>query len=190
MKHMIRVPIRSIVGPYGAHKIVYEAADCARPLWRRYSDHALVLAEKPSQLHPSKPYDPSPETGMTVRFNLLVNVTVDKPVPNGRSRRIDPVLQAWIDSGKKAIWQSLGFEVGCKWIGDRQERNGFRLTQVDLADYEVIEFMREGKPLRLGTIAYSGTMEITESDKFKGAMLNGIGHGRAWGCGLLLCKRI
>ncbi|MCX7170401.1 MAG: type I-E CRISPR-associated protein Cas6/Cse3/CasE [Proteobacteria bacterium] len=187
---MIRVPIRSIVGPYGAHKIVYEAATCARPLWRRYSDHALVLAEEPSQIHPSKPYDPSPVTGMTVRFDLLANISVDKPVPDGRSRRIDPVLQAWIDSGKKAQWQSLGFEVGCKWIEDRQERIGFRLIQVDLADYEVMEFMRSGKPVRLGTIAYSGTMEIMESDKFKEAMLNGIGHGRAWGCGLLLCKRI
>jgi len=190
MKHMIRVPIRSIVGPYGAHKIVYEAADCPRPLWRRYSDHALVLADMPSQLHPSKPYDPSPKAGMAVRFDLLVNVTVDKPVPGSRSRRIDPVLQAWIDSGKTAKWQVLGLEVGCKWLEDRQERNGFRLIQVDLADYEVIEFMRDGKPLRLGTIAYSGTMEITEPEKFKNAMLNGIGHSRAWGCGLLLCKRI
>jgi hypothetical protein len=28
---------------------------------------------------------------------------------------------------------------------------------------------------------------VTDADQFAAAMLNGIGHGKAWGCGLLLC---
>lgn len=189
MKHLVHVPIRSLVGTYGAHKIVYEAAGCPRPLWRRYADHALVLADQAHESWPSKPYDPSPTVGIRVRFDLLANVSVDKSPKDGRRQRVDPVLQAWIDSGKKAKWQALGFDVGCHWLESRQERNGFVLEQVDVADYSTLEFLRNDKPVRIGTIAFSGQMLVQDAEKFRDAMLNGIGHSRAWGCGLLLCKR-
>jgi CRISPR system Cascade subunit CasE len=189
---LIRVPVGKLVGPYGAHKIVYEAANCKRPVWRRYADHALVVADAPSDIYPSKPYDPSPAEGMNVRFDLFANVSVDKPVQGGRSTRIDPVLQAWIDSGRKAKWQTLGFEIGIDWLSKRQAGHGFHIPEggIDLADYEALEFLRNGKLVRLGTVSFSGMLTVTDPEKFKSTMLSGIGHAKAWGCGLLLCKRI
>lgn len=190
MKFLVRVPIRSVVGTYGAHKIVYEAVDSRRPLWRRFSDHALVLADSAHASLPSKAYDPSPQGGMRVRFDLLANVSVDKASKDGGRQRIDPVLQAWIESGKKAGWQTLGFDVGSQWLEFRQEKNGFAIQKLDVADYSTLEFVRKAKPVRIGAVAFSGVLKITDAEKFRNAMTMGIGHSRAWGCGLLLCKRV
>ena len=190
MKYLVRVPIKSIVGTYGAHKIVYESVDCPRPLWRRFLDHALVLADHSHASLPSKPYDPSPQNGMRVHFDLLANVSVDKASKDGGRQRVDPILQAWIDSGKKDGWQTLGFDVGSQWLEARQGKNGFVIQKLDVANYSTLEFVRQAMPVRIGTVAFSGVLQIADAEKFRDAMTMGIGHSRAWGCGLLLCKRI
>jgi len=192
MKYLIKVPIRKLNGPYLAHKAVYEATGGGRPVWRRYADHAIVIADAPSEIHTSKEYDPSPSNGQRLRIDLLAEISKadGKPVDGGRSPRIDPVVQAWIASGKKASWRELGLEHGITWLEKRQANHGFEIKQIDTADYDTLEFVHEGKPIRLGTIAYSAIVKVTDCMKFKQAMLNGIGRGKAWGLGLLLCKRI
>lgn len=192
MKYLVKVPIHKLRGPYLAHKAVYEAIGGGRPVWRRYSDHALVIADGPSAIHPSKEYAPSPSDGQRLRIDLLAEISKadGKPAGGGRSPRVDPVVQAWIASGQKASWQELGLEHGTRWLEKRQATHGFEIEQIDTAEYSTMEFMREGKPIRLGTIAYSALVKVTDSVKFKSAMLNGLGRGKAWGLGLLLCSRI
>lgn len=190
MKYLVRVPISKLVGPYKAHQQVYAAVpDTARPLWRRYPGCAIVLADNPANNFESKQYDPSPSTGTSVRFSLMAEIAVERGEP-GKTQRVDPVLAAWLASGKLDSWTSLGFEIGRQWLLNRQATHGFRLMSTDTAQYEVIEFMREGKKIRIGTIDFTGIMEISDSEKFKKAMLNGIGHSKAWGLGLLLCNRM
>lgn len=189
MKYLVRVPISKLAGPYKAHQQVYAAVpETARPLWRRYSGYAIVLADNPSIEFEAKEYDPSPANGTSVRFSLLVEIAVERGEP-GKTQRVDPVLAAWLASGKKESWTSLGFEIGRQWLLNRQATHGFRLMSTETAQYEVMEFMREGKKIRIGTVDFTGIMEISESEKFKKAMLNGIGHSKAWGLGLLLCNR-
>jgi CRISPR system Cascade subunit CasE len=192
MKYLVKVPLHKLHGPYLAHKVVYEAVGGGRPVWRRYADHVIVMADSPSDLHPSKAYDPSPSVGQRLRIDLLTELSKadGKPLDGGRSPRIDPVLQAWIASGHKASWQELGLEHGTAWLEKRQTTHGFEIEQIDIADYATLEFIREGNPIRMGTMAYSAIVKVTDDLKFRSAMLNGIGRGKAWGLGLLLCKRI
>lgn len=192
MKYLVKVPIRKLHGPYLAHKAVYEATGGGRPVWRRYADHALVISDTPSEIHPSKEYDPTPSQGQRLRIDLLAEISKadGKPVDGGRSPRIDPVVQAWIASGQTRSWSELGLEHGVAWLEKRQDTHGFEIEQIDAADYSTLEFVREGKPIRMGTIAYSASIKVADCVKFKSAMLNGIGRGKAWGLGLLLCKRI
>ena len=108
MKHLIRVPLPKLAGAYGAHERVYAANDGGRPVWRRFSDHAIVLADKPSTEFPCKEYDPSPKKGMSVLATLLFNIAVERGEP-GKTKRIDPVLTEWIARGKKGGWrESVG----------------------------------------------------------------------------------
>ena len=192
MRYLVKVPIHKLRGPYLAHKAVYEAVGGGRPVWRRYADHALVIADRPAVAHPFKEYDPSPSIGQRLRIDLLVELSKadGKPINGGRAPRIDPVLRAWIAADKETSWAELALEHGTKWLEKRQETHGFRIEQIDLADYATMEFMREKKPIRIGTMAYSGIVEVTDHVKFKSAMLNGLGRGKAWGLGLLLCKRL
>ena len=192
MNYLIKVPIRKLHGPYLAHKAVYAATRGGRPVWRRYADHALVISDAPSEIHPSKAYDPSPSNGQRLRIDLLAEISKanGKPVDGGRSPRIDPVVQGWIASDQKASWRELGLEHGIAWLEKRQVTHGFEIEQIDTADYSTLEFVHEGRPIRLGTIAYSAIVKVTDCVKFRSAMLSGIGRGKAWGLGLLLCKRI
>lgn len=192
MKYLIKVPIRKLHGPYLTHQAVYAATNGGRPVWRRYADHALVIADAPSAVHPSREYDPSPSNGQRLRIDLLAEVSKadGKPVNGGRSPRIDPVVQAWIASGQKASWRDLGLEHGIAWLEKRQATHGFEIEQIDTADYDSLEFVREGNSIRLGTITYSAIVKVTDDVKFKSAMLNGVGRGKAWGLGFLLCRRI
>ena len=198
MKHLIRVPVGRLTGVYGAHQKVYEVAgETKRPLWRKYPDHILILADEPSLEFESKPYDPNPVAGMTVMMSLLFDVSICQG-PKGNNRRVDPVLSAWVDSKSNGVdgasWSQLGSEIGKKWLKSRQEKNGFKLIesdlQIDRSEYETLEFIRKERPIRIGVIDFLGMVEITDAEKFKLAMTNGIGHSKAWGCGLVLCNRV
>ncbi len=37
----------------------------------------------------------------------------------------------------------------------------------------------------LTTVTYDGILQITDADAFRRALTNGIGHAKAYGCGLL-----
>jgi CRISPR system Cascade subunit CasE len=191
-KYLLKVPVKRLIGPYRAHELVYAACDGGRPLWRRFDDHALVLTERPSEAYPCKSYDPALVAGTRLRFDLLAEMSKadGKPEQGGRSRRVDPVLEAWIASGKRADWRQLGFDIGIDWLQSRQVRYGFELEQVDMADYAPLEFLRNGKPIRIGTVGFAGMMKVTDADLFRTALLGGIGRSKAWGCGLLLCKKV
>ena len=94
MKYFVRVPISKLAGPYKAHQQVYAAVpETARPLWRRYSGYAIVLADNPSIEFETKDYDPSPANGTSVRFSLLAEIAVERGEP-GKTQRVDPVLAA------------------------------------------------------------------------------------------------
>ncbi|WP_297475968.1 type I-E CRISPR-associated protein Cas6/Cse3/CasE [Ferrovum sp.] len=196
MKYLARVQIHPMSGPYKAHQTVYEACQGLVKVWRRLEgNHAIAVTDTPPIPPPQgvafKSYDPSPVNGSRLRFDLLVesSATEGKPVNGGRNPRVDPVLKARIRSGGKDRWNDLAFEYGAKWLKKREERLGAKFS-IDFAEYDVIEFIRGKESIRLGTIAMKGILTVTDSEKLKFAMENGVGHGKAWGCGLLLCNRI
>ena len=40
-------------------------------------------------------------------------------------------------------------------------------------------------PITLATVQYDGMLEVTDIDALRHALINGIGHGKGFGCGLL-----
>ena len=43
-----------------------------------------------------------------------------------------------------------------------------------------------GNGIRIYSVLYGGALEVTESDKFRYALQNGIDHGKVMGLGLLV----
>lgn len=78
------------------------------------------------------------------------------------------------------------------WLVSRAERNGFALaTQQDggpnlrLHRRQVQSFRRGMGTVTLTTATFDGVLRVTDADAFRWALTRGIGHAKAYGCGLL-----
>ncbi|MER7002769.1 type I-E CRISPR-associated protein Cas6/Cse3/CasE [Dactylosporangium sp. NPDC000555] len=79
-----------------------------------------------------------------------------------------------------------------QWLVDRSARCGFGVaTQQDgqpnlmLHRRQTLTFNRGMHKVTLTTVTYDGVLEVTDADAFRQALTLGIGHAKAYGCGLL-----
>lgn len=78
------------------------------------------------------------------------------------------------------------------WLVDRAARHGFALaTQQDgrpnlrLHRRQTQTFKRGMGAVTLTTVMYDGILQVTDADALRQALTSGIGHAKAYGCGLL-----
>ena len=146
--------------------------------------------------------------GQTYAFRLVANPTVsrstragntDIATDQGASKRIGhlTVMQqaAWL-VGKRAY---AGTDVEAPQLfADQREprdlRNGFEVAsdgggapRLIVSHSEKITFSkgRQGKRITMARAQYDGVLRVTDADRFRYALVNGIGHEKAFGCGLL-----
>ncbi|SCL13512.1 type I-E CRISPR-associated protein Cas6/Cse3/CasE [Micromonospora inyonensis] len=79
-----------------------------------------------------------------------------------------------------------------EWLTSRAERNGFAIaSQQDgrpnlrLHRRQTQTFRRGMGTVTLTTATYDGILQVTDADALRRAMTSGIGHAKAYGCGLL-----
>jgi CRISPR system Cascade subunit CasE len=86
-----------------------------------------------------------------------------------------------------------------KWfVGDGDGRgvalqHGFRAEakRLRVDAYRQHRFhRRDAKPIRISTVDLTGVLEVTEAERVRRALLYGLGHAKAFGCGLLRVRRI
>lgn len=187
-KFLVRIPVNDRDGPYKCHQKVYEVCGSQpRPIWRRCPGYVIALAEKAPDGYQVKLYDPQPSEGRVTRFDLFAEVSVAKSRDGStRSSRKDPILE-YRFSNKAKSYAELARDIGGAWLAARGERLGFQVIDLEQADYEVIEFQRKGSPVRIGAVRFKGSLKVTNPGEFQKAMLEGVGHSKAWGLGFLLC---
>ena len=163
----------------------------------------------------AKPYKPDLQAGDLLAFKLRVNPVVERhggPVLDAsgapklrksgleklKVTRHDVVMDAklrmgWKDlpeTGRPSLAQ-LAYEAGGCWLRDRQERLGVRFGDADLrVDGYRTWRQRNGKEIALSTLDFEGTLQLVEPDCFLAALLAGIGPAKAFGCGLMLVRRV
>lgn len=81
------------------------------------------------------------------------------------------------------------------WLVERSEKEGFRICESDnglqarVAEREVLRFRRTAekktKPVTLHTARFEGVLEVTDANRLRDALVNGVGRAKAYGCGLL-----
>jgi len=79
-----------------------------------------------------------------------------------------------------------------QWLMNRSARHGFTVaTQQDgqpnltLHRRQTLSFRRGLHTVTLTTATYDGVLDVTDADAFRRALTGGIGHAKAYGCGLL-----
>ena len=151
----------------------------------------------------SREYDPQLEKGQHVSFQLCANPVVTKKGVLTKSRRHDVVMEAkkklllehsgekwndWSDDKAKPLLYELVQKSCCDWLKVRGDKHGFSLVNVNVDSYRQVKAGK--RDIQFSTVDFSGELVVTDPDLFKLLLFSGLGHAKAFGCGLLLVKKL
>lgn len=178
----------------------------------------LVSQRRPQSIGPawqvtSREYSPQLQAGEWLEFELRANPVVTHS-RTGKSQRHDVIIEAkralltarglkkWTDwvpdrvdanghpDPRPEMYQ-LALEHGGHWLFKRGPSNGFALA-LDSLSVDAYQQQRGKRgQLQLSTVDFKGLLQVTDPDLFvKNALSQGVGHAKAFGCGLMLVKKI
>lgn len=141
-----------------------------------------------------KVYAPQLSEGDRLNFSARVN-----PIVSVEGKRHDAV--AYFKT-QNADWKQytppeLKHRVLVAWLERRAEANGYHIepSQVRVHDYEVHDFYKgrgKGKGshnIRMSVATLEGNLTVTEPEAFTRLLTTGLGHAKAYGCGMFLVRR-
>lgn len=145
-----------------------------------------------------KPFAPQLEKGDRLAFRLRANPTVAKSAGEGmRSHRADVLMDA-----RKPFAPGERTSQACReamdaaareWLKSRAEALGFALPmepEVSAYRQHVLSKKELAKPIRYSSVDYEGLLEVVNPTRLSEALVHGIGRSKAFGCGLLLLRRV
>jgi CRISPR system Cascade subunit CasE len=190
-----------------SHRLVWalfaDAADRTRDfLWREEAPGRFITlsARPPVDLHDlfdleSKSFIPVLAPGDRLGFTLRANAVVARPeVPGQRGKRHDVVMdllhQATAPRAEERSDAIL--KAGWAWLARQGETHGFApLNNTTVDGYDRVVVPRaHGKPAVFGVLDISGALEVRDPDSFLVQLAQGFGRARAFGCGLMLIRRV
>ncbi len=152
----------------------------------------------------TRDYEPALEVGARLRFDLRANPAVAAHARDGKRRRHDVVMQEkrrllkerglahwqdWQDDDKPALYALVREACGA-WLRSRASRLGFEVDEKSLAVDGYQQRSEKDSRLCFSTVDFSGELTVIDPSAFAIALRDGIGHAKAFGCGLLLVRRI
>jgi len=146
-------------------------------LWSEYlADTAGRLIRNPA-VESHHGYWESLRAGDRLRFRLRANPTKRLPANRVEASR-------W--NGKRIVFRAEAEQIA--WLIRKGEAGGFRLAQHSVTPE--IKQTGDGKPaspgrLTFGSVLFAGELVITDADRFRATLRQGIGSGKAFGFGLL-----
>ena len=175
----------------------------------------LVSARKPEPISEAWDvkwlnYDPNLQTGQQFAFELRANPVVSHKV-DGKVHRDDVVMREkkkllaeknlahWSDwtsnDPEKPLLYDLVQSTCVHWLNKRAEYCGFKMVTTNDGAKKIrvdgyAQHRVEKKDIRFSTVDFTGELVVTDVALFKQTLFAGIGHAKAFGCGLMLVKRI
>lgn len=173
-------------------------------LWREMArgEFFILSARPPEDRHglfdiaEPKKFEPQLAPGDKLGFSLRANPVVRRQDPvRGRTVKHDIVMDALrLREGKRAEQRLPTVqEQGFAWLNRQGERSGFsiELKTVRVDGYERRRVPRKGaEPMLYSTLDYDGVLTVTAPAQFLDAVAAGFGSAKAYGCGLMLVRRV
>lgn len=184
------------------------AEEASRDFLFRESDEGsfiIVSQRPPDDPHglwnvAPKPYEPELAAGDRLRFVLRANPAVAVPQPGkARGLRVDAVMHAKskLDpAARKAFAKEDAARIGLDWLMKRGPAIGadFDAKACSATGYQQVRIPRAGREpsIEFSVIDYEGALTVTDPNKLKAALFSGkgLGKAKAYGCGLMLIRRI
>jgi CRISPR system Cascade subunit CasE len=133
--------------------------------------------------------------GDELRFRLLANPT-KKVGTTTKSQRKAGIVK---NNGRRV--GILNHDRQIEWLRRKGDQNGFELLSVQ-ADNSISDVVQtkmrtiygrrktiQSNPITMHTVMFDGRLRVVDIDIFRSALRNGIGPGKAYGCGLLSITR-
>ena len=188
------------------HRLIWAAfagdADARRDfLWREMGQGGfLVLSSRqPGQ---SPLFDPPEVTGFTpdlapgdrLAFALRANATHTVTEADGKKRHSDVVMEALTpvrQEQRAEMRMEVAQAAGAQWLAGQGARAGFAVRQAAVTAYRVVEPPGKGRRRpRFGVLDLEGVIEVTDPAAFLPRLGQGFGRAKAFGCGLMLIRRV
>ena len=153
--------------------------------------HALFDLAEP------KPFSPVLANGDRLAFSLRANPVVRRRDPaRRRSTKHDIVMDALRahPAGERARRRlDMVREHGFAWLERQARKAGFGIEPqgVQIDGYEQCRVARRaGEHMSYSTLDFTGVLTVSEPTAFLPALANGFGAAKAYGCGLMLIRRV
>lgn len=164
-----------------------------------------VVSQRPPQPSPAlavetRPYQPQLQVGEWLRFDLRANPTVSiKAEGAKRGKRHDVMMHAKRQHPGEPEQQQAMDAAARKWLQQHAVEWGLAL---DAETALIVSYQQhdlrppksalhpKGRQIQFSTVDYQGCAQVTDPAKLCDALHNGVGHSKAFGCGLLLVKRL
>ena len=202
------VPEGASAHPAAAHHLVWtlfaDGPERRRDfLWREEApDRFMTLSRRPPvnieglfDLD-SQPFAPMLAAGDRLGFTLRANPVVARATaPGQRGKRHDVVMDLLksVASGQRAEARpDAVLTAGRAWLARQGLVHGFRPEgEVAVDSYDRVVIPRETvKPAIFGVLDISGVLIVEDPVRFLAAQAAGFGRARAFGCGLMLIRRV
>ncbi len=140
----------------------------------------------------TRDYAPCLQTGDRLVFSLRANPTVKRAsTPGARSVRHDVIMDARKKGDGLDPFLGSYHQPGLVWLTSRAEAAGFQVEQTRIDGYRRHElYKRGGAPMVFSTLDFEGILTVTDPEIFSRSLLTGLGPAKAFGCGLLLVRRV
>lgn len=164
----------------------------------------MLSVEPPSQQQSifnvqTKPFHPVLFEGMELGFRLMANPTVSRKLKpeDKRGKRVDVMmdckkrLQAEGESDRKVINQQMDLAAKAWLMNEKRQAEIGVEFNVAPEIISVHQHKTQGKQnIQFTAVDYQGVLTIKDPAKFQQALAHGIGRSKAFGCGLMMIKRI
>lgn len=94
-------------------------------------------------------------------------------------------IKARVDSSLENWWKRQGERCGFKLVLDDSG-----LTKLQNSAYQWHALPEKGKRAGFSSVDFTGELKITDVEKFQVTLFDGLGRSKAFGCGLLMVRRV
>jgi CRISPR system Cascade subunit CasE len=155
-------------------KVVLLVVSCEKPDFTSFVTQFGFVEAEPQ----TKSYDRFLENGInqgeTLHFHITANPTIKK---NGK--RIP------LNRNSTEIQNYCAYD----WIRDRLKNNGAELINGNVSAYRKYKAKKDDNMITFVSADFDGVLRVKDREKFVSALIHGIGHEKAYGCGLLTVAR-
>lgn len=148
------------------------------PLWQITGNQIIMVSKRIPDIPlwfgeaQTKEYNPYIPEYSLLHYRIIVNPTIKK-----EGKRIP------LNINKTEAYPYCAKD----WLCDKFGKNGAKMLSADMIENKIIK-AKKGK-VTFFSVTYEGSLLVEDKQKFDFLLKHGMGHEKAYGCGLLLVRK-